>query len=251
MMEWYMILALVGVGIISGFMNIVGGGGSFLTLPMLMFLSLPANVANGTNRVAILFNSLVAVNVFKKNKVLDLKTDYRLAIPAVIGAVLGAVWAVEINEAILEKIIAVLMAFMLLLVILKPEVWVKGKAGTITARPSVWQYFIFFLIGFYGGFIQMGVGFMLIAGLVIGCGYDLVKTNAVKIFITFLFTVFALSVFIWNGQVDFTSGLILALGNMTGGWLGAKFTIKGGAKYVRYTLIVIMIVVTAKMFGLF
>ncbi|HAZ04558.1 MAG: hypothetical protein A2W90_17160 [Bacteroidetes bacterium GWF2_42_66] len=250
-MEWYIVLALIGVGLVSGFMNIVAGGGSLLTLPMLMFLGLPANVANGTNRIAILFNSIVGVNVFRRNKVLDIKTDYRLTIPAIVGSILGAVFAVEINEDILQKIIAVLMVFMLLLVILKPEAWVKGKVGQVVAKPSVLQYFIFFLIGFYGGFIQIGVGFILIVGLVFGCGYDLVKTNAVKVFIILFYTAFALVIFIWNKQVDFASGLILASGNMMGAWLGAKFTIKGGSEYVRYVLIIALVVMTAKLFELF
>lgn len=250
-MEWYLVLALIGVGLVAGFMNTVAGGGSLLSLPLLMFLGLPANVANGTNRIAILLQNIIGVNTFRKNKILHLKADYKLAIPAVAGSILGAMLAVEINEAVMRKIIAILMVFMLALVILKPEVWVKGKIGQVAAKPSVLQYFIFFLIGFYGGFIQMGVGFILIAGLVMGCGFDLVKTNAVKVFIVLLYTIFALSIFIYNKQVDFANGLILASGNMVGAWAGAHFTIKGGAKYVRYVLIVALVIVTTKLFGLF
>ena len=250
-MEWYIVLALIGVGLVAGFINTVAGGGSMLSLPLLMFLGLPANVANGTNRIAILLQNIIGVNTFRKNKILDLKTDYRLAIPAIVGSIAGAMLAVELNEEILRRIIAVLMIFMLLIVILKPEVWVKEKAGSTVAKPSAWQYLIFLLIGFYGGFIQLGVGFLLIAGLVMGCGYDLVKTNAVKVFIVLIYTIFALGIFVYNKQVDFASGLILASGNMLGAWAGAKFTIKGGAKYVRYVLIIALIIVTVKLLGAF
>lgn len=250
-MEWYNMLALAGIGLVVGFINIMAGGGSVLSLPMLMFLGLPANVANGTNRVGILFQSIVGVNTFRKKKVIDVKTDYKLTIPAVVGSIAGALLAVEIDEALLRKIIAILMVVMLLMVILKPEVWVREQAGRTEARPTIFQYIIFFLIGFYGGFIQMGVGFFLLAGLVMGCGHNLVKANAVKVLITLVFTVFSLAVFLWNGQVDILAGLVLAVGNMGGAWFGAHFMIKNGAKYVRYVLILAMVMVILNLFGLF
>jgi len=245
-MEWY--FALIGVGLVAGFINTVAGGGSTLSLPLLMFLGLPANIANGTNRVAILLQNIVGVSTFKQKKVLDFKTDYRLAIPAIAGGILGAILAVEINEQLLEKIIGALMVLMLLIVVFKPEAWVKDQAGKAQAKPTVMQYFLFLLIGFYGGFIQMGVGFFLLAGLVMGCGFDLVKANAIKILIVLFYTIFALAVFIFNDQIDWISGLLLATGNMLGAWLGVNFTVKGGAKYVRYVLILALVGVTVKLF---
>jgi uncharacterized membrane protein YfcA len=250
-MEWYMILALIGIGLVTGFMNTLAGGGSALSLPMLMFLGLPANVANGTNRIAILLQSIVGVNTFYKRKVLDYKTDYKLTVPAVAGSLLGALFAVEIDETILRKVIAALMIVMLLMVIFKPEVWVKEHAGKVEAKPTILQYIIFFFIGFYGGFIQMGVGFFLLAGLVLGGGYNLVRANAVKIFIVLVFTVFSIGIFIFHKQVDLLSGFVLAVGSMAGAWLGAHFSVKGGAKLVRYVLIIAMIGVILNLFGVF
>ncbi|MBN1821894.1 MAG: sulfite exporter TauE/SafE family protein [Prolixibacteraceae bacterium] len=250
-MEWYYILALVGVGFIAGFINTVAGGGSTLTLPLLMFLGLPASVANGTNRIAILLQNVIGVNTFRKNKVLNLSTDYKLAMPAIIGSIIGAFIAVEINESILEKVIAGLMVLMLVIIVAKPDVWVKERVGEVEPKPGILQYVIFFLIGLYGGFIQMGVGFFLLAGLVLGCGHNLVKANAVKVFIVLIYTAFALVIFLFNGQVDLKAGLILAAGNMVGAWAGAHFTIKGGARYVRYVLIFAMVIVILKLFGVF
>ncbi len=250
-MEWYFILALIGTGIAAGFINTTAGGGSMLTVPLLMFLGLPANVANGTNRIAILMQNVIAVRTFKQKKVLDYKSDYRLTVPAVLGSLVGALVAVEINTHLLEKIIAGIMVAMLLMVILKPEVWVKEQAGSVDAKPTLGQFIIFFFIGLYGGFIQIGVGFLLLAGLVLGCGHNLVKANALKVFIVLMYMIFSLGIFIYNKQVDFWAGLILALGNMFGGWLGVNFTVKGGAKYVRYMLIFAMIIVIFNLFGLF
>ncbi len=246
-----MILALIGTGLAAGFINTTAGGGSMLTLPLLMFIGLPANVANGTNRIAILLQNVVAVRSFQKNKVLDFKTDYRLAVPAVIGAFVGSLVAVEVNVELLRKIIAGLMVVLLFFVLLKPGVWLKDQVEKADAIPGFWQYFLFLLIGFYGGFIQMGVGFFLIAGLVLGCEHGLVKSNAIKVFIILLYTIVSLAVFAWNGQVDVVAGLILAAGNMTGAWLGARFTVNRGAKFVRYVLIGAMLIVILNLFGVF
>lgn len=250
-MEWYLILALVGTGIAAGFINVTAGGGSMLTIPLLMFMGLPANVANGTNRIAIVLQNIVSVNTFRQKKIIDLKTDYRLAIPAVVGAILGAFIAVEINVELLKTVIAGLMVVMLFIVLLKPDAWVKAHAGDVSAKPTVIQYVIFFFVGVYGGFIQMGVGFFMLAALVLGCGMDLVKANAIKVFVALVYTVFALGIFIYHKQVDMTAGLILAAGNMLGAWLGVHFQVKGGAKYVRYVLIAAMLIVILNLFGVF
>jgi len=250
-MEWYTVLAVIGVGLVAGFINTVAGGGSSLTLPLLMFLGLPANIANGTNRVAILLQSFVGVNTFRQKKIIDVRTDYKLTIPAVLGSVIGALTAVEINELLLGKIIGGLMVLMLFMVVAKPDVWLKERVGENHSNPSVFQYALFFLIGLYGGFIQMGVGFFLLAGLSAGCGYGLVKANAIKNLIIFIFTIFALSIFLMNGQVNIIAGLTLAAGQMAGAWAGAHFTIRGGAKYVRYVLIGSMLFVILELFGVF
>lgn len=250
-MEWYYILAVIGVGLVAGFINTVAGGGSILTLPLLMFMGLPANVANGTNRVAILLQNVVGVQTFRRNKVINLTTDYKLAIPAIIGSIIGAFIAVDINEALLKKIIGFLMILMLLIIAVKPDAWVKEQEGAVQPKPTILQYAIFFFIGLYGGFIQMGVGFFLLAGLVLGCGHNLVKANAIKVFIVLIYTTFALAIFLYNKQVDILTGLTLAAGNMAGAWAGAHFTIKGGAKYVRYVLMAGLLLVVLKLFGVF
>jgi uncharacterized membrane protein YfcA len=216
-----------------------------------MFIGLPANVANGTNRIAILFQNVIGVNTFHRKKVLNLTTDYRLAIPAIVGSLIGALFAVEINVELLKKVIAGLMVVLLIVVVLKPDSWVKERAGQVDAKPTILQYTIFFFIGLYGGFIQMGVGFFLLAGLVMGCGHNLVKANAIKVFIVLIYTVFSLGIFIWHKQVDITAGLILAAGNMVGAWLGVHFQMRGGAKYVRYVLILAMVIVILNLFGAF
>lgn len=249
-MEWYIYLLLVGVGIFAGFINTLAGSGSLITLPLLMALGLPANVANGTNRIAIFLQNLVGVSSFKKQKVLDIKTSMRLVVPAIVGSVIGAFLAVDINEDIMKKTIGGLLLFMFFIILIKPTKWLKNDQ-TVAFLPYWLQAIVFFLIGIYGGFIQAGVGFFLLTGLVLGSGYDLVKANAVKVLIIFLYTPLALAVFILNDQVDFLFGFVLAIGNMLGAFIAARYAVQWGAKFVRYLLLITVFVASLKLLGIF
>ena len=250
-MEWYIYFAVIFVGFIAGFINTLAGSGSLLTLPMLMFLGLPANIANGTNRIAILLQNIVGVSTFKKQKVFEFKEGYRLAIPAVLGSVIGAQIAVGFNEELMRKTIGGLLLFMFFIILYKPDKWIKGQVGKIIGKPTILQMVIFFFIGIYGGFIQAGVGFFLLAGLVLGSGADLIKANALKTFIVLIYTIFALTIFMINHQVNYQMGLILAVGNMAGAFIAAKFAVNWGVKFVRYILLIVIIFASAKFLGLF
>jgi uncharacterized membrane protein YfcA len=250
-MEWYIVLAVIGAGFLAGFINTLAGSGSLITLPLLMFVGLPANVANGTNRIAILLQNVVGVGSFKQQKVLNTKMGLWLALPAVIGSLLGAQIAIELNEEVMEKTIAGLLIIMFFLILYKPQRWVKGQAGHVNAKPSVLQFIIFFFIGIYGGFIQAGVGLFLLAGLVLGAGVDLVKANALKLFIVLLYTPFAIAIFFMNDQINIKIGLILALGNMLGAFVASRFAVSWGAKYVRYILLGVILISALKLLGVF
>ena len=249
-LTWWKILVVIGVGVIAGFINTLAGSGSLLTLPLLMFLGLPANVANGTNRIAILLQNVVGVTSFKRQKVLDLKQGLIIGLPAVAGSLIGARIAVSINDALMEKAIGALLILMFFLIILKPGRWLNSHEGQPPLK-NILQIVIFFLIGVYGGFIQAGVGFFLLAGLVLGAGFELVKANALKVFIVFLYTPFALAVFIWNNDVNYVLGFVLAIGNMTGALIGARVAVKWGAKAVRIFLLVALFFASLKLLGVF
>lgn len=249
-MEWYLILALIGVGFVAGFINTLAGSGSLLSLPMLMFLGLPANVANGTNRIAILLQNIVAVGSFKQQKTVNFKDGIWLTIPAIIGSLIGANLAISLNEEIMTKTIGGLLIFMFFIILYKPDKWIKGQAGLIKSKPSLLQIIIFFFIGLYGGFIQAGVGFFLLAGLVLSAGFDLVKANAMKLFIVLIYTPFALIIFMLNKQVDYKAGLILAIGNMFGAFIASRLAVNWGPKFVRYILLAIVFFAALKLVGI-
>lgn len=250
-MAWYLYPAIVGAGFLAGFINTLAGSGSLVTLPLLIFAGLPANVANGTNRVAILLQNVVGASSFRRSGVLDLRGALMLGVPAIAGSVVGAQIAVNLDELLMRRTIGVIMVVMLFVILLRPQRWLDGELQQLDGWPRLIHLLIFFAIGMYGGFIQAGVGIFLLAGLVLGVGYDLVKANAVKIGIVLLFTISALIVFLRNGQVDWGVGLILSLGNMAGAWVAARVAVTRGAVWVRRLLIAVVVVSAANLLGVF
>jgi uncharacterized membrane protein YfcA len=250
-MSWIEITALIVSGLLVGFINTLAGGGTIISISLFMFLGLPAGVANGTNRIAVILQTLTSTASFKKQKVLDTRKGLLLGIPTVIGSIIGAEIAVDINEHVFEKAIGIIMLVMMVFIIYKPQQWLKGQEQLLEKKTSVLQYFIFFLIGLYGGFIHVGVGYFILAGLVLGAGYDLVKANALKVFIVLLYAPFTLIVFIYNKQINYEYGLIHAIGNIIGAYIASKFAVSWGANFVRWVIVIIILISSAQLFGLF
>lgn len=241
-LEWYQYALIIGAGLVAGFINTLAGSGSLLTLPLLMFIGLPPTVANGTNRIAIMLQSLVGSMGFRKQGALNLRAGLMLGIPSVLGSVAGALIALAINAKAMERAVGFLLVIMFFVVLFKPEAWLKGRQEKDLSASKWLNFLIFFLIGVYGGFVQAGVGFFLLGGLVLGAGLDLVKANAIKNLLVFLYTPFALAVYMIGNQVDYKAGLILSIGSMAGAWIGTKSAVSWGPVFVRYVLLVAVLV---------
>jgi uncharacterized membrane protein YfcA len=245
------IVALVFSGVLVGFINTLAGGGSIISLSILIMLGLPATVANGTNRVAIALQNLVAVSSFKQQKVLEVRKALYLSIPAIFGSLAGSWIAVDINEAVFEKAIGIIMLVMLVFVLFKPQQYIYGRAE-VSQKPVRWStYVAFFFIGIYAGFIHMGVGYFLLAGIVLGAGYDLVKANAIKVLIILAYAPFTLAVFFFHHEINWAYGLIMAVGNMAGAWLASRMAVKKGVVFVKWVIVAVILMTSAQMFGLY
>jgi uncharacterized membrane protein YfcA len=249
-MSWLIVTALISSGVLVGFINTLAGGGTIISISLFMFLGLPATIANGTNRIAVLLQTLVSSASFKKQKVLDTRKGLLLGIPTVIGSIIGAEIAVDINEKLFEQAIGVIMLIMMIFIVYKPQQWLKGKQELLQRKLTPVQFLIFFIIGLYGGFIHVGVGYFILAGLVLNAGYDLVKANALKVFIVLLYAPFTIIVFIYNKQINYEYGLIHAIGNIIGAFIASRFAVSWGANFVRWVIIVIILLTSAQMFGI-
>ena len=243
------IVILIIAGILVGFINTLSGGGSVISLSLLVILGLPANIANGTNRISIFFQTLSSVSSFTRQKMFTNRRPLWLSIPATIGAITGAVLAVDVNETVIEVAMAVSMVIMVFFLFYKPDKWLKENPARMAQPLRWWQMIIFFLVGFYGGFIQVGVGYFLLMALMLGIGYDIVKANAVKNLIVFFYAVFALLVFVIDGKVNYTYGLILSVGSMAGAWLASWLAVKKGAGFIRAVILLSVILAILQMTG--
>ena len=243
-LELVQIIILIVIGLLAGVINTLAGGGSNLSLPALMMFGLPADVANATNRVSVLFQSLTAsVSFYRHKKVAsaDIKDTF---LPLLAGGFAGALVASYLDVEILKPVLLATMIATSFWVVLKSNVDSDKQKNNKSCYASFSGLASTFLAGFYGGFIQAGVGFVLIAAFVGVLNYDLLRANALKVIATLIFTSIALVVFIFRDQVAWIPGLILAVGSIVGAQIAVKFAISISAKKLK-VLVLLMTVVAS------
>ena len=216
------ILAILIVGIGVGFINIVSAGGSMLTLPMLIFFGLPSNVANGTNRIAILFQNVFAMYQFHKNGHLNWKLGLALSVPTTIASIYGAQIAVDIAENTFDNLLATFMIIFAVLLIIKPQRFIKEKFNQTTSIILLFIAFIF--IGIYGGALQAGVGFFIMLTLLtLVPRIPMAEMHGLKVLVVTIYISVSTFVFIANGLISWEFAIALSIGSAPGGFLGGKY----------------------------
>ena len=249
MAEYLKWIILFIVGAVAGIINVNAGGGSSLTLPALIFMGLDGALANGTNRIGILLQTATAVSSFRQQKHHQFRTSLTLALFTLPGAIAGALLSVKVNNEWFQRILGMVMiGIVVSMFIPRP----KSEYGSCESKSIIrWPVALAMLgIGFYGGFIQIGVGFLLMASIYHLIKLNLVRVNMHKVFIVFIYTLPALGVFIVTGNVNWSFGLSLAAGMAFGGWCGARIVVKGGEKAVRYILALAILLMAVKLLGI-
>jgi uncharacterized protein len=236
-------ILLLAVGLFTGALNVVAGGGSFLTLPILIFVGLPPTVANATNRVGVLMQNVGGVWGFHRYGVLDWRWAVSAGLPATAGAAIGVWGALNIGDAAFQRVLAFLMIIVTLWTLLQP-----APPATANPRPLPAPVMVagFFLVGIYGGFVQAGVGFFILAMTTLS-GLDLVRGNAVKVLIVLLLTILSLAVFAYDGKVDWVAGTVLGVGNLTGGLVGVRLTVMKGHRWVSGVVMIAVVAFAIKL----
>ena len=242
--SYFVILVITGV--IAGVINTLAGGGSNLTLPALMLTGMPADVANATNRIGVLMQCVVGVKGFHKHGKLDTQDMLPVLIPSLIGGLIGSLAVVFIPVGILKPLLLGTMITMALIILIFPSV-VAPPQGTpiykVKERPLAWLGL--FIAGLYGGFVQAGVGFILIVALAGTLRYDLVRANALKMLCSLAFTFLALIIFIADDLVLWIPGLVLACGTMLGAQLAVKFALTISQKALKWFLFLMTVAASA------
>ncbi len=247
--EW-LLFALAGVS--SGIINTLAGSGSLITLPIFIFIcGLPAPVANGTNRVGVVLQSMVGVASFRKTGLTNFGGTEWLIVPSVLGAIAGSLSAVQLNETIMNYTIGGLMVFMMFVMLINPKQWIRESNPDPAHLRKPLTILTFFVVGFYGGFIQAGVGIFLLAALVLAARYSLAEGNGIKLLLVMCFSVPALFVFFLHEQVEWALGLSMAVFQSIGALIGVRFVsrIPNANLWIHRLLILIVAVSALKFFG--
>ncbi len=243
------VLASLGA-LFAGAINTLAGNGSAITLTILTeLLGLPPNVANGTNRIGVFTQCAATSWVFHKNGKLNIARNKKYIIPIFIGAIAGAVLAVNVSNEQFKAVFKFMMVFMLIAVLVKPKRWLRET--DLTYRPKWYVYIpILFALGFYGGFIQMGMGVFFLIIMVLALRLNITESNALKSFVIGLYTLFVIGLFHYQDLIDWKIGLIMAVGQTIGGYVTAKVATrnKKADQIAYYVLIVVLIAAVGKLF---
>jgi hypothetical protein len=236
-------------GLVAGFINTIAGSGSLITLPILIFIGgLPEVVANGTNRFGVIFQTFIGWRKLSRKEEMNVSL-YHL-IPSLIGAIIGVVIALEVDKDTFRFVLISVMILMLGLTVFNGKAWINGKT-TYRKTNKIIGVIMFLTAGIYGGFIQAGIGIVLLSILVLYNGFSLNAANAIKNLVVLVYSIPVFLVFLYKGKVDWECAIILTVGQSAGALIAANFAtkVKNAQKITRYLLIVILVVALTKLLG--
>lgn len=244
----YQAIILIVIGLMAGVINTLAGGGSNLSLPALMMYGLPADIANATNRVSVLMQSMTAARGFYQRDKIDSAAVKDSFLPLLLGGLVGAVSASYLNIELLKPVLLGTMIVVSLWVVFKSDTKADEHSERKSCYDSKFALFATFAAGFYGGFVQAGVGFVLIATFVGALNYDLLRANAMKVVATVIFTSIALLVFVFRDQIAWLPGVLLGVGSIMGAQVAVKFAVEVKAKTLKIMVLVMTIFASAAAF---
>jgi len=233
------ILFIVGIG--AGLLNALAGGGSFITVPLLIFNGLEPTVANATNRLAVWLQSLFGSRKFSSMGYFPKKYCFTVAIPTALGAIAGAYLATVITDSAFKKYFAFFMVLMTLVTFYKPRAGELKKDVIFNTKSIVLNYIAYFFIGMYSGFIQAGVGFLMIAASVLS-GLDMVRAHAVKLFLNLVAATVSVVIFIYADKILWVPGVCLGAGMAIGAVAAAYISVRVSNDFLKKFVSVVIVI---------
>lgn len=238
---------LVLVGCIVGVINTMAGGGSLITLPILIFLGLPSNVANGTNRIGLIMTAFSANMGFKSKGVSTYPFNVYIGLFALIGSLIGAYIAVDINDKIFNRTLSVIMIIVIILILFSPKILIGDLNERLSGKNLVVSCFVFFFIGIYGGFVNAGIGFIIMLFLNLYNKMNLVRVNATKSVVILIYSIGAFLTFLFNDLVNFGYGFALGFGTLFGAWWSSRYSVIRGEGIIKIFLLISIFLLSVKL----
>jgi len=238
---------LIIVGFFAGIINTLSGGGSLFTLPILIFLGLPPSVANGTNRIVIVVQSLIGTLGYQSKNISTFPFPIYLGVSASIGSFIGALIALQLDGAIFNRILAVIILIVGLLILIRKNSLSSHLPERLKGKYLIYAVLGFFIIGIYGGFINAGIGIVIMIFLNRLNRLSLVKTNATKVLVVMIYSIVALIFFAFNEAVNWKLGLQMASGSVFGAWWASRWSVKKGDRVIRIAMLLTILIMAIKL----
>jgi len=238
---------LIAGGLAAGVVNTLAGGGSLISVPLLVLVGLPGTIANGTNRIGVFLQNAIAAWRFRAQGVSGLEGAAKVVVPVCLGSLVGAYTIANLDDATFQRIFGLVMLIDLIPMLRRPK---PGGAVATNPWPRWLGFAVFTAIGLYGGAIQAGVG-LLMVGALNHTGYDLVRANSIKVATNVVLTAAAIPIFVWKGQVEWLHAGVLAIGFAAGGALGAQLAVRGGERVIRPVMVFAILALAGRMLGLY
>lgn len=241
-------LILIISGLFVGFINTLSAGGTAISIALYLALGLSPSEANATNRIAVLLQTSLTVPLFARKGYLKQTHLFHLAIPTMIGALVGAVLSIILPEMLFSYFMGLSLLIMLVFLFRSTKKFDEDDSSKTQNGINLIQYLTFFGIGVYGGFVQVGTGFLLMAAGSMLLGYNIIKTNAVKITVMALYTIVAIIVFWSEGNIQWQIGLIHSIGTFIGSFIATKLAFKKGGRFIKWVIIFVVIFTSLSLF---
>ena len=244
---WRLSIVLL-AGIAAGIANGIAGGGTFITFPTLLSLGVPALTANITTTVGVVPSYIGSLRVFRD----QLRPHKQLLIsllPSILlGTALGTALLLNGSASTFRSIVPWLVILAVCMVIIQPKVAKKLAArgpraehGGLGLRVGV------FLAGVYGGYFGAGMGILLLAVLALAMPYEILELQGLRNAISLGINIVAALIFVVHGHLAWKYVVMLLIGTLIGGWLGALLLTKLSPLVVRLLVIAIGVATTIKL----
>ncbi|MBI5389915.1 sulfite exporter TauE/SafE family protein [Candidatus Woesearchaeota archaeon] len=244
MPEITFILMVIGIGLVCGFFDAVIGAGGLISVPALIFLGLPANIAIATERFGTLGTCLTFFKYWKAKKIVWSYVPVLVGV-SLVGSLIGAFILITISDKILGNIIGIL------LLVLLPLLFLKTQKGTPAAQPTPTKKIIgvtlYFFIMIFAGFFGQGTGPMMIFALTFFCGMTIIEVMGTSVIPWIALWIVSVGIFASHGLIDYSTGLILLPSMAVGGWFGAHMAIKNGEGWVKVFFAVVVVALAMKL----
>jgi len=236
---------LFAVSFVAGTIDAIAGGGGLLTIPALLYVGIPPDIALATNKLQGTFGSFTSSLYFLRKQIVNLNDIKLMIFSSLIGSAIGTWLVLQIDTTNLKKLIPILLIGIGIYFLFSP------KAGEVDRDKKIsvvlFSLVVVSTIGFYDGFFGPGTGSFFAIAFVSLLGYNLTRATAHAKILNFTSNISALVFFMIYGKIFWLAGSVMVLGQILGSLVGSKMVLKNGHKLVRPLIVIVSFIISIKL----